>query len=148
MDEHNQGLCSKLSTMRNYNTCNATICPELLVAHHDSGSFWFVLCIQFLIYPTHTGTANSPREIHNSLWSHSTVPRHWKLAGTTFGRYVQHSFHYSFGCKSDLESYFIKPTPYKHSSSVFISSVMNFIGMTCRLFVWILEYLIHCPINS
>jgi hypothetical protein len=25
---------------------------------------------------------------------------------------------------------------------------MSFIGMTCRLFVSILEYLIHCLINS
>jgi len=77
MDERNQGLCSEPSAVRNNHTCNANTYPALLAAYCNSGSFWPVLCILFLLYPTNTGSADSSRKVYNCLWPYSTVSRYW-----------------------------------------------------------------------
>lgn len=132
MDECDQDLCSKLSTVWNNNSCNASICSELLVAHCNSGSVWCLLCIQFFIHSTHIGAADSSREVHISLWSHFAVPRHWKPAGTATGRFVQNSLcNGFFSSKSDSE--FARSTLDEYNSSVFISSVTRVVGITLKL---------------
>jgi len=77
MDEHNQGLCSEPSAVWSNYTRNANICLELLAAYCNSGSFWPVLCIQFFLYPTHTGPADSSRKVYNCIWPYSAVSRYW-----------------------------------------------------------------------
>lgn len=88
MDEYNQGLCSEPSAVRSNHICNTTTYQTLLAASYNSGSFWPVLCILFLLYPTHTDSAGSSRKFYNCLWPYSTVSRYWKPAGTTIGRFV------------------------------------------------------------
>ena len=88
MDERNQGLCSEPSAVWNNQSCNAVICPAVLATCCNSGSFRPVLCIQFLLYPTHTDSADSSRKVYNCLWPYSHVSRYWKPAGTTIRRFV------------------------------------------------------------
>lgn len=77
MDERNQGLFSESSAVRNNHTRNANICPALLAACCNSGSFWHVLCILFLLYSTDTGSADSSWKVYNCLWPYSAVSRYW-----------------------------------------------------------------------
>jgi hypothetical protein len=50
---------------------------ELLAAWCNIGSLWPVLCIQFHLYPTHTGSADSSRKVYNCLWPYPAVSRYW-----------------------------------------------------------------------